>query len=509
MSALQERLSQAPRDNAPRQPQERAPRAEAGARGLPGRYAVVAVGSALLLVASVVGLPAGPMHGQPLAGVATALSTALGLALLIFAALPQSPHAVARLTAWLATRYARWGWLRGTALALSLALAAGTTATFAGSAFFALKAPPAQGYLTDIISFGETDARLTLAGRNPYTSDDVFWTTLRRYPAAMATPFQRGRFAGSPDFPSVAYLYRVQREDAAQPNQPHPEFDPRTLHSYPALSFLVYVPLLALGIDNILWLHVIVYWALYAWLIWLAPLGWRGWSALAAGTALTTIGGSLFTANDVFCVAFILTAWRYRRHLWTSAALLGLGCAFKQYAWFFAPIFLAEALAMRGWGDALRRGLLALGAFFAPNLPYIIASPRAWVTSLWLPMSGAMFQQGVGLIALSMDHALPYLPPLLYSGLEVVALLAMTTLVWRHARTLGDAAPLLALVPLFFAGRVFPSYFAFAPWLAVYAINTLGRPGGRWAASLFSARRGDQPHQSEWRPLAAAGERGD
>jgi len=355
------------------------------------------------------------------------------------------------------------------------------------------------------------NARLVLTRENPYTSDGAVWTALRDFPGALATPFQRGRFADSPDFPDVAQVYAAQREAVDQPNLPHPEFDPRTLHSYPALSFLVYVPLLAVGIDNVLWLHVLVYWALYAWLVWLTPLGWRGWGALAAGTALTTVGGSLFTSNEVIAVACILTAWRYRRTLWLSAALLGLGCAFKQYVWFFAPILLAEALARRGWADALRRGLIALGAFLSPNLPFIIASPRAWWESLWLPMSGDLFREGVGLVALSMDHALPYAPPLLYSALEVLALAGVTLLVWRRAGTLDEAAPLLALMPLFFAGRAFASYFAFAPWLALYAVNALGRSAEvgvvgwrRWRTQTRAAvereeQEGGQPEEDDQR----------
>ena len=487
MSALQERLREAQASRRAHQPVRW--------RHLPGRYAAIAVGSALLLVAAVAGVPAGPAREQPLAGVVAAVASALALAALALAALPHAPRAFVRF----GECYARWAWARLAALALAIALALGTAATFAGGALFALGRPPAEGYTTDILAFSAVNGRLALAGRNPYTSDDAFWSALRKYPNAMVTPLQRGRFASSPDFPDVARLYEAQREAATHPDLPYPEFDPRTLHSYPALSFLVYVPLIAAGIDNILWLHVLVYWALFAWLVWLAPPRWRGWSALIAGTALTTVGGSLFTANEVIAIAFILTAWRYRRAVWLSAALLGLGCAFKQYVWFFTPIFLAEALARRGWTDALRRGLIALGAFLAPNLPFIIASPRAWWESLWLPMSSGLFREGVGVVALSMDHALPYAPPWFYSALEMATLAGVTLLVWRRAASLGEATPLLALVPLFFAGRAFASYFAFAPWLALYTVGALEGSGvaalvgrGGWTQARAAVEREQQ-----------------
>ena len=505
MSALQDRLREwldddaEPREYGTRR-QPPAPRHSplSGIWRLPGRYAAITLGSALLLIAAVTGVSAAPMRGQPLAGVAAALSSALGLCVIMLAALPRTP----RIFAGIGERYARWLWAQVAGLLLTVAMALGTASAFAGGALFALGPPPAQSYMTDIIAFGETNARLVLAGQNPYTSDGAFWTALRDYPHAMATPLQRGRFAGSLDYPPVAQVYQAQHEAAAQPGQPHPEFDPRTLHSYPALSFLVYIPLLAAGVENVLWLHVVVYFALYAWLVWLTPLGWRGWGALVAGTALTTVGGSLFTANDIFCVAFILTAWRCRRKAWLSAALLGLACAFKQYAWFFAPILLAEALARRGWGDAARRGLIALAAFAAPNLPFIIASPVAWWASVWLPMENGMFQQGVGLVALSMDHALPNAPSWLLAALEFAALAGVTLLVWRRAPTLGEAAPLLALIPLFFAGRAFASYFAFAPWMALYAVNALERRRTALRAAEFT---GGPPHLAGASPAGGRG----
>jgi uncharacterized membrane protein len=114
---------------------------------------------------------------------------------------------------------------------------------------------------------------------------------------------------------------------------------------------------------------------------------------------------------------------------------------------------------------------VALGAFLVPNLPYIIASPQAWFASLWLPMSGRLFAWGSGIIALPIGHLVPYGWPFLYT---VVELGVMVALVWLYARNrpaIGDGALTLALVPLFFAFRSLPGYFAFLPWLALYAAN--------------------------------------
>jgi uncharacterized membrane protein len=124
-----------------------------------------------------------------------------------------------------------------------------------------------------------------------------------------------------------------------------------------------------------------------------------------------------------------------------------------------------------GWRETLKRGLMALGAFLLPNLPYILASPEAWFASLWLPLSEPLFATGMGIISLSIGHLLPYGPPLLYACLEVGVLAALLRLHATRRSSVGDGALALALLPLVFAFRSPPSYFAFLPWLALYAAN--------------------------------------
>ena len=171
---------------------------------------------------------------------------------------------------------------------------------------------------------------------------------------------------------------------------------------------------------------------------------------------------SLIADTEVVALAFILIAWRYRERRWVSAIALGLGCAFRQYCWFFAPFLLLDALlsgapalapavslagaglreralaAAQGlragaWREAVSRALITLGAFLVPDLPYIIASPAEWWTSLWLPVTAPLFPLGVGLVALAKGHLLPYAPSALYTTLEIIAL-------WRASGRSGAGA---------------------------------------------------------------------
>jgi len=360
-------------------------------------------------------------------------------------------------------------------------LAFGFVAATDGCISLMLGIPLSHAYLNDVISFTYVNARTALAGHNPYTDNSGFVMALRRFPEAGATPLHRGIFAHGYAYPSK--LARAQAERAyvayatgpgAHTGAPDPTggaYDPRTLHSYPALSFLLYVPLIWLGVQDVLVLHVLVFAALFAWLVWLAPPTMRRWAALAAVSALALPFYSLNFDAEVISLAFILLAWQYRHNRWVSVIALGLGCAFKQYCWLFAPFILLDAWLEYGWREALRRAGLTLAIFLAPNLPYLIASPGAWLSSIALPVSEPLFPMGMGLIALSLGGWLPYLPTAVYSGLEVAALGGA---LWAFARwrpQLREAALLLALVPLVVAWRSPANYFAIAPWLALYAAH--------------------------------------
>jgi uncharacterized membrane protein len=234
---------------------------------------------------------------------------------------------------------------------------------------------------------------------------------------------------------------------------------------------LLYVPWVRAGGTNILLVNLLVYWGIFAWLVWLSPVGWRHWGALVALAAMPTVMASLIESNEVICIALVLLAWHMRERLWVGAVLLGLACAFKQYAWFFVPFFTLEVVRGQGWGAGLRWAGIGMATFLLPNLPFLLISPRAWLVSQTIPMTDPFFAAGMGLVQLSTSRMLPFGPPALYALLEAVAL-GMGLWIFASARTrIGASGLILALLPLFFALRSMPNYFAFAPWLALYAVN--------------------------------------
>ncbi len=177
---------------------------------------------------------------------------------------------------------------------------------------------------------------------------------------------------------------------------------------------------------------------------------------------------SLLFDTEIVCVALLLPAWHYRDRRWLGPILLGLACAFKQYAWLFVPFFVLDALLTHGWREGLRRAAVAGGAFLLPNAPFLLTSPGAWFASLWLPLTDHMYPLGMGLIAFAVGHVLPRTSATPYTVLELVALGACLWAALRWREALGEATLLLPLVPLYFAFRSPADYFALAPWIALY-----------------------------------------
>lgn len=461
-------------------------------------------------------MPLGPGASTPARAILTVLCAIGGMATLVIAGLRvRAPRLWRQRALRRKTSFIALGLLMATVTLLILA--GGTRLTFAKSL--------SRSYWSDVVSFSYVNARLVLQGQNPYTSNAAFFPTLQRFPYALETPLRQGAFGHGFDYPSMKELNAIERQFLASPSARHGEFDPATLHSYPALSFLLYLPLVWAGWDNILLLNVAAFAGIFAWQVWLSPPGERHWGALVAGSVGALALFSLFLDNEVICLGVLLLAWHYRRHRWASAILLGLACAFKQYSWFFAPFFLLDALLsgvsasplpacesggatlggrarqvvtyirQANWGEMGSRGLIALGAFLVPNLPFIVASPGAWWSSLWLPQSEPLFPMGMGVIALFTGHLLPYVTPRIFTLLELVALIGSLVAAVRWRAALGDGVLLLALIPLLFAFRSLPNYFGVAPWIALYAANLAYR--ANLAARAVTVRRGSGGHVSQ------------
>src|ERR1700682_910250 len=187
-------------------------------------------------------------------------------------------------------------------------------------------------------------------------------------------PLRRGSFADVSIYPTDDQLDRtwaLRLRDGG-----NVEFVTRP--SYPALSFLLLVPFVALGIDtNYLYLGCLI--AAMALIVWrssatLRPFvltGLLGASCLAA----FTVGGSA----DLLYALPLVASWIWRDRL-AGAIAFGLAVAIKQIAWFVAPFYLIAVVGTSGWRAALRHTAIASAIILVKTLPFIDWHPQDWIT---------------------------------------------------------------------------------------------------------------------------------
>lgn len=338
-------------------------------------------------------------------------------------------------TAWLPERQrASAGWLWAT---LAVALIA-----FGVWAYLQLYAGP--GYGTDEIAFDQYAAHLFVHGLDPY-----------RYSMGPAI----ARYHVSPD----GYTYRLNGQ-------------PVTTLSYPALAFLAYAPLLALGwstqaaaIVNVgAWIVAIS--VLFAVLPRpLRPL------AIVLGSLSVYVSYAAGGVTDALFVPLLIGAvvawdraalergWRS----WRSPVLMGLALAVKQTPWFVLAFLLIgifmerrrEGGSRRDAGVSSGRYLaIAAAVFLLPNAWFIAQDPAAWIHGILAPFGGHVVPAGQGMIGLSLFLGIGGGSLLAYTVAAVMvlaALLLVETVTWP---TLRSPLVLLSSLVLFFATRSLGSY---------------------------------------------------
>jgi hypothetical protein len=163
---------------------------------------------------------------------------------------------------------------------------------------------------------------------------------------------------------------------------------------------------------------------------------------------------------------------------------MGLAMAVKQTPWLILPFVVAgivmESRRLRDWTQGLRDGLRYLGiagaAFLVPNLPYLLNSPRGWLSGILTPVTAQTVPAGQGLVSLSLSLPIGGGSLRDYNSAAIVILVALLACYLTTYPVLKPVAFLLPSIVLFFATRSFGSYLVMLIPAAVAAAATTQRP---------------------------------
>jgi hypothetical protein len=332
---------------------------------------------------------------------------------------------------------------------------------------------PAYG--TDELAFDQYAAQLLRHGANPYVH-------------SMAPAFHL--FHVSPD----GYTFLLNGHAV-------------TSLSYPALSFLVYVPFLLLGWSTQLAVAVnVAAWAVGIVVAFvLLPRPVRP-LAIVVGSLSVYVGYAVGGVTDALFVPLLVGAvYQWDRFAWTKGwrawrgpVLLGLAMAVKQTPWLVLPFLVAGiALESRQSSGSLAAGVrrgarylaIALGAFCVPNLAFIVMSPHAWLSDVLTPVASHTVPAGQGLVELSLFLGIGGGSLETYSVAVAVVFVALWAAYVVTYPRLKTAAVIIPSVVLFFSARSLGSYLVTVlPAVIVAAFSVRGETtGGRTGVMVDSS----------------------
>jgi len=307
--------------------------------------------------------------------------------------------------------------------------------TAAGSSYVSVVTDKPGAPKLDLVLFSSYAAHLLLLGENPYTWDLTDAYTTFGASGLFTTPMLDGSSA--------------------------------SIVSYPALHFLLLVPVHALGLNGARVLYVFCYALSGALLFFRAPKPLRAVILLPLWVNPEYLGFPLSLVTDAVWALLVLGSVLTWRHSTWRAVFYGLACAYKQIPWLLAPFIFVRLLIDDEDSHGrppLQRALfffaLAGLVFFVVNVPFMVADLPAWTRGVFQPLTGHLVYLGTGLVSTTL-FGLVELPKAFYTAASLVVMLTLMLLYaanfdrWRHTLWLYPG------LTLWFSYRSLQSYFVY------------------------------------------------
>lgn len=235
---------------------------------------------------------------------------------------------------------------------------------------------------------------------------------------------------------------------------------------YPALSFLLYIPMVLLGIDvRFLNLSLIILSALIIYRITPKRFGVLPLVVFGASPYLLRFGSIDIDLLWVNLVIGALLFFEYRNKL--SAVLYGLGAAVKPIPWVIAPFILLHFYRDGKLSDeGLDYVFYSVGSFMSVNLPFALSNPYDWFLQVFnLPLkflgvgsAEVYFGQGFSLLSFS---GIANFSPVFYSRVALFSLILFGVAYYLYFEDMKQWFWVAPVIVFFFTHRGFVEYYLF------------------------------------------------
>jgi hypothetical protein len=337
------------------------------------------------------------------------------------------------------------------------------------------------GY-NDATALSHQAALNLLDSKNPYAISNIVTATIEFHGTSdKLTPLREGSFANIFPYPNSGQLEQLWQNAKKDPSRIPPEIESK--FNYPAGSFLLPAPFIWLGVHDLRLIFLIFIIPALVYVIMKIPGRYRLLFIIALIASLELWNALAAGETGLLYFPFLLLAWvLYRRNLWVSAVFMAIAVATKQVTWYFLPFYLVVIFRLKGWRRTLAVTGIVGGVFIAANAWFFASDPALWVSSILAPVTDKMFPMGVGIITLVSSGLVPIHSGVIFDVLEVSVFVLAIIWYYFNCRRYPDTAPVLSVLPLFFAWRSLWGYFFYIDIiiLASVLINEYGKqPAGR------------------------------
>ncbi|MBN1120287.1 MAG: hypothetical protein JXJ17_04360 [Anaerolineae bacterium] len=271
---------------------------------------------------------------------------------------------------------------------------------------------------------------------------------------------------------------------------------------YPALHFLILVPLKLVGVHDVRIVYALAVAATAVLLYRYAPHSLRGMALIPLYMNAAYLDHALGWVSDGMWMLLLVAMVICWNRPTGRAVLFGLACAYKQSPWGLAPFLVLRLLLDDQDADQRPPFLRMLyfagvagGVFLLINGPFMLLDFPAWWAGIFEPLRASMIPFGTGFSTLT-QSGIALFPKGFYSLATLLVLVSLLLLYGLYFRRLKHTLWFLPGVVLWFSYRSLQSYFIYwVPLLIAAVIALIGETESE------NAKEADR----QWWPALAVG----